>query len=220
MNFLTRIWQVIKANINALIDRLEDPEKALEQSIRDMHNQVQRVKADVISVVAEEKKLKSQVDKHQKEITRWEKNAMLAVKEGREDLAREALCRKRQSIELVQQLQPQWEKQVAMADRLKEEYQHLKNRIESAQHKKRGLILRLKHAETQKRLQGMLSDLKTDRTFERLEQKISETEALTEAKMEVEELSLERQFEQLSSSTDLDVEQELAALKERMQLNP
>ena len=220
MNFFTRIWQVIKANINALIDRMEDPEKALEQSIRDMHNQVQRVKADVISVVAEEKKLKSQVDKHQKEITRWEKNAMLAVKEGREDLAREALRRKRQSIELVQQLQPQWERQVAMAGRLKEEYQHLKNRIESAQHKKRGLILRLKHAETQKRLQGMLSDLKTDRTFERLEQKISETEALTEAKMEVEELSLERQFEQLSSSTDLDVEQELAALKERMQLNP
>ena len=220
MNFFTRIWQVIKANINALIDRMEDPEKALEQSIRDMHNQVQRVKADVISVVAEEKKLKSQVDKHQKEIKRWEKNAMLAVKEEREDLAREALRRKRQSIELVQQLQPQWEKQVAMAGRLKEEYQHLKNRIESAQHKKRGLILRLKHAETQKRLQGMLSDLKTDRTFERLEQKISETEALTEAKMEVEELSLERQFEQLSSSTDLDVEQELAALKERMQLNP
>jgi phage shock protein A len=220
MNFFTRIWQVIKANINALIDRIEDPEKALEQSIRDMQSQVQRVRADVINVVAEEKKLKAQVDKHQKEIKRWEKNAMLAVKEEKEDLAREALHRKRQSIELVQQLQPQWERQVAVAGRLKEEYQQLKNRIESAQHKKRGLILRLRHAETQKRLQGMLSDLKTDRTFERLEQKISETEALTEAKMEVEELSLERQFEQLSSSGDLDVEQELAALKERMQLNP
>jgi len=219
MNFFRRIWQVIKANINALIDRVEDPQKVVEQSIRDMQKQVQQVRDDVINVVAEEKKLKSQVGKYQKEIERWEKNAMLAIKEEKEDLAREALRRKQQSVEFVQQLQPQWEKQVAVAGRLKEEYQQLKSRIESAQHKKRNLILRLKHAETQKRLQGMLTELKTDRTFERLEGKIAETEALTEAKMELEELSLESQFEKLSSS-DLDVEQELAALKERMQLNP
>ncbi len=219
MNFFTRIWQVIKANINALINRIEDPQKVLEQSIRDMQKQVQRVRADVINVIAEEKKLKSQVDKYQKEIERWEKNAMLAVKEGKEDLAREALRRKRESIQYVQQLQPQWEKQVAISERLKEEYYQLKDKIENAQRKKRNLIMRLKHAETQKRLQGMLTELTSDRAFEQLERKIAETEALTEAKMELEEVSLERQFEKLAS-TDLDVEEELAALKERMQLNP
>jgi phage shock protein A len=218
MNFFTRILQVIKANINALINRFEDPERMIEQSIREMHEHVQRVRADVVNVIAEEKKLKSQVDKHQKEIERWEKNAMLAIKQGKEDLAREALRRKQESVQYVQQLQPQWEKQVEISARLKEEYHQLKNKIESAQHKKRNLIMRLKHAETQKRLQGMLTELTSGQTFDRLERKIAETEALTEAKMEVEELSLERQFEQLSSGSDLDVEQELAALKERMQL--
>jgi phage shock protein A len=219
MNFFIRIWQVIKANVNALIDRVEDPQKVLEQSIRDMYKQVQRVRTDVVTVVAEEKKLKSQIDKYQQEIERWERNAMLALKEGKEELAREALRRKKESVEYVQQLRPQWEKQAAIAERLKAEYYQLRNRIETAQRKKQNLIFRLRHAETQNRLQNMLTELKTDRVFERLEGKIAETEALTDAKMELEESSLEHQFEQLTSS-NLDVEQELAALKERMQLNP
>ncbi len=68
----------------------------------------------------------------------------------------------------------------------------------------------------------MLTELQTDQTFERLEGKINEAEALTEAEMEVEaaSASLEDQFAQLGSSPDLDVEQELEALKKRMELNP
>lgn len=219
MNFFTRIWHVIKANVNALINKMEDPEKVLDQSIRDMQQQVQRVRTDVITVLAEEKKLKSQVANYEKEIERWEKNAMLAVKEGKEDLARAALTRKREAVEYVQQLKPQWENQTAISERLKVQYQQLKEKIESAQRRKRTLVVRLKSAETQKRLQGMLSELTTDQTFERFESKIAEKEALTEAQLELEEASLEQQFAKLTSS-DLDVEQELAAMKEKMQLNP
>lgn len=219
MNVFSRFWTVIKANINALINRFENPEKVLEQSIRDMHKQVQRMRGDVIAVVAEEKKLKSELEKYQQEIDRWEKNAMLALKEGKDDLAREAIKRKQQSVEFVQQLQPQWERQVDASERLKTEFHKLKGRIESAQHKKRHLTLRLKHAETQKRLQNMLTELKTDRTFERLEGKISEQEAMIEAETEVASLtSLEDQFAQLSSGADMSVEQELEALKKRMEL--
>lgn len=217
MNIFTRVWQVIKANINAFIARVENPERALEQSIRNMQNQVRQVRANVVSVIAEEKKLKNQVDKHQGEIERWEKNATLALKKGDENLAREALKRKKESVEFVQQLRPQWENQIEISERLKQEYRKLKERIETAQRRKRILITRLKHAETQKRLQGMLTELTTDQTFERLERKIGETEALTEAQMEIEGASLEQQFAKLSNS-DISVEQELAALKEKMQL--
>lgn len=221
MNIFSRFWYAIKSNVNALINKLEKPERLMEQSIRDMHKQVQRMRGDVIQVVAEEKKLKSELDKYQQEIQRWEKNAMLAIKEGKDDLAREALKRKQQSVDLVQQLHPQWEKQVEISARLKQDYQELKGRIESAQQKKRNLVLRLRHAETQKRLQNMLTELNTDRTFDRLEGKIAETEALTEAQMEMSELSsLEDQFAQLEGDADMDVEQELEALKKRMELNP
>jgi len=219
MNVFSRFWTVLKANINALINRFENPEKILEQSIRDMHKQVQQMRGDVIAVVAEEKKLKSELEKYQQEIDRWEKNAMLALKEGKDELAREAIKRKQQSVEFVQQLQPQWERQVDASERLKTEFHKLKGRIESAQQKKRHLTLRLKHAETQKRLQNMLTELKTDRTFERLEGKISEQEAMIEAETEVASLtSLEDQFAQLNSGADMSIEQELEALKKRMEL--
>lgn len=220
MNIFTRVWSVIKSNVNAVINRFENPEKMLEQSIRDMQNQVQRMRVDVVNVIAEEKKLKSELDKYGPDVERWEKNAMIALKDGREDLAKEALRRKQQTVELVQQLRPQWEKQVQISERLKKDYQQLKNRIEEAQHKKRNLILRLQHAETQKRLQTMLGELKTNSTFERLESKIADMEALTAAKMEVEDASLESQFAKLGSSDDLSIEQELAAMKERLKLNP
>jgi phage shock protein A len=221
MNIFSRFWTVLKANVNAFIGRFENPERILEQSIRDMQKQVDSMRSDVIAVVAEEKKLKSELGKYQQEIARWEKNAELALKEGKEDLAREALRRKKEAAEFVQQLQPQWDQQVHIAEHLKTEFHKLRGRIESAQQKKQHLTLRLKHAETQKRLQNMLTELKSDQTFERLEGKISEAEAVTEAEMEVASLSsLEAQFDQLGSGTnaDMTVEQELEAMKKRLEL--
>ena len=111
MNIFVRFWTMIKSHINAWINRIEDPERVLEQSIRDMRKQVDRLRGDVIHVIADEKQLKNQVEKYQQEIERWEKNATLALKEGNEYLAREALRRKREAVEYTQQLHPQWEQQ-------------------------------------------------------------------------------------------------------------
>ena len=220
MNIFTRLWTAIKAHINAFIDKAEKPERVLEQSIRDMQKQVDRVRNDVISVITEEKKLKNQVEKYEKESARWEKNAMLALKEGNEHLAKEALRRKREAVEYSQQLQPQWEQQEMLASKLKEDFHNLRDRIQSAQRKKRHLVSRMRRAETQKRLQGMLNDLSENRVFEKFEAKLLDTEAMNEAQQELQEESLEQKFEALSSSSsDLDVDQELEALKERMKLN-
>jgi len=209
---------MLKANLNAIIDKWEDPKQTLERSIRDMETQVRRMRGDVVSIVAEEKKLKNQVEEYEQEIERWEKNAVLAVKEGKEDLAREALRRKRQSMEFVQQLRPQWEQQGVIANRLKQEYHQLRNRIEDARRKKRRLTLRLRQAQTQKRLQGLLTELSDNRVFEQLEHKVADMEALNAAEQELQTDSLEQKFDALS--TDMDVEQELDALKERMELTP
>jgi phage shock protein A len=219
MNIFTRLWQIIKANVNAFIDRVEKPEQLLEQSIRDMQKQVQRVRSDVINVIAAEKKLKAQVDQNEKDIAKWEKNAMLALKSGKEDLAVEALRRKKEAAEFFQQLQPQWEKQAAISAKLKDEYTQLRRRIEDAQRKKQNLIMRLTHAETQKRLQGLLGELTDGQVFEKFDNKVSNLEAMNAAQQELYDNSIERKFEALGSS-DLDVEQELAALKERIKLNP
>ncbi|MBD3307907.1 PspA/IM30 family protein [candidate division KSB3 bacterium] len=219
MNIFSRIWTAIKANINALIDRWEDPQDVLDQSIRDMQKQVNRLRGDVISVVAEEKKLKNQVEKYQKEVERWEKNAMLALKEGNESLAREALRRKQDAVKFAQQLHPQWEQQQRLATQLKEEFHGLRDRIQDAQRKKRNLITRLRHAETQKRLQGLLTDLSDNQVFEQFENQLLDTEAMNAAQEELQASSLEHQFEALESSGDMAVDQELEALKARLHLN-
>ena len=221
MNILTRFWMIIKSNINALINKLEDPQRVLEQSIRDMQKQVDRLRGDVINVVAEEKKLKNQVEKYRKEVGRWGKNAMLALKEGNENLAREALRRKREAVEFSQQLQPQWEQQQAIAEKLKDEFRGLRERIETAQRKKSMLVTRLKRAETQKRLQGMLNELSDNQVFEKFEEKVLDTEAMNAAQEELQGESLEQQFEALDTgSSETGIDQELEALKEKIKLNP
>ena len=220
MGVFGRIWRVFKANIHAMFDRADNPEHALETSLRDMQKQMNRIRDDVIRVVAEEKKLKNQVDRYQKEIERWDKNAVMAVKQGNDALAREALRRKRESLEFSQQLAPQWEQQQAISERLKQEYQGLRERIQSAERKKHNLVLRLRHAESQKRLQNLLTDLSDTQAFDRLERKIFDAEAMNEAQQELQASSLDQKFAELTGGADASVDLELEALKERMKLNP
>lgn len=220
MSVFERVWRVFKANIHAMFDRTDTPEHALETSLRDMQKQMNRIRDDVIRVVAEEKKLKNQVDRYQKEIERWDKNAVMAVKQGNDALAREALRRKRESLEFSQQLAPQWEKQQVISERLKQEYQGLRERIQSAERKKQNLVLRLRHAESQKRLQNLLTDLSDTQAFDRLERKILDAEAMNEAQQELQASSLDQKFAELTGGADASVELELEALKERMKLNP
>ncbi len=222
MNVFTRFWTVVKSHINAWINKLEKPERVLEQSLRDMQNQVNRMRGDVVKVLAEEKKLKNQVDKYHEEIGRWEKNAVLALKEGNEELAREALRRKREAVQFTQQLQPQCEQQQVIAEKLRGEYQQLQQRIQEAQRRKRTLVTRLRHAESQKRLQGLLTDLSDNHLFERFESKLLEMEAMNDVQTELRQNSLEEKFDALSSggSGNMDVDQELEVLKEQMKLNP
>ncbi|PID56168.1 hypothetical protein CSB45_12365 [candidate division KSB3 bacterium] len=218
MNIFTRLWRMIASHVNAWIDRFERPEQVLEQSIRDMQKQVNQLRGDAVSVIAEEKKLKFQLEKYQNEAERWDQNAMLAVKEGKDELARAALKRRREALAYTQQLQPQWEQQQQIAERLKRTFHDLRDRIESARRKKRMLLTRLKRAETQKRLQQMLNDLSGNQVFETFESKLLETETITAAQEELQGESLVQQCEALGPEEG-ELDQELAALKARMTLN-
>ncbi len=220
MNVFERIWRVAKSNINAWLERIERPEQTLERSLQQMQKQVNHIREDVIRIVAEEKKLKNQVERSQKEVERWEKNALLAVKQENDMLAREALRRKREALEFIQQLNPQWEKQQEIAERLKQEYQGLRERIQTAQRKKQHLVLRLQTAESQKRLQNLLTELTDTNVFDRFEQKVLDTESMNAAQSELQAVSLDQQFAALESAPDVSIDAELDALKERMKLNP
>ena len=93
MGIFDRLSQLLRSNINDLISRSEDPEKMLNQIITDMRGQLVKAKQQVAAAIADEKRLRDQADAEVKQAQDWEKRAMLAVQEGRDDLAKQALVR-------------------------------------------------------------------------------------------------------------------------------
>lgn len=208
MGMFDRLKTVISSNINALISKAENPEKMLNQMIIDMNEQLIESKKSVAMAIADEKKLERDMLENKAKADEWEKKAMLAVRAGRDDLAKEALLRKQEFEGYATQLSQQWEAQKQSVEKLKEALRQLQSKIEEANRKKNILIARAKRAEAQQRINETMSSLSGNKsafeTFERMEQKVDQIEASAEAMKELDDAStnssLEKQFAQLESS--------------------
>jgi phage shock protein A len=225
MGIFDRFSTLLRSNINDLISRAENPEKMLNQLIVDMKSQLAKAKQQVASAIADEKKLQADAEAMKKQAEDWERRAMLAVQEGRDDLAKQALGRYNEHLHGAQQLHETWLKHKAETEALKLSLRQLNDKIEEAKRKKNILVARAKRAEAQQRIQETMSgmsDKSAFESFERMSEKIeaSERKALAAAEIQ-EEFSgdqLTRQFESLEYKGSSD--QQLLALKQRMGLLP
>ena len=198
MGILDRIRTVLKANINALISKAEDPEKMLNQLIMDMNEQLLEAKKQVAMSIADEKKLERQALENKSQGADWEKKAMLAVKAGKDDLAREALVRKQEYDGYAASFQKEFESQHASVEQLKDALRQLQGKIEEASRKKNLLVARAKRAEAQKQIQqtmGSLSGNSSFDTFDRMEQKVDQIEAEAEAMKELGAVTADQKLE-------------------------
>jgi phage shock protein A len=226
MGIFSKLSLLIRSNLNDLIARAENPEKMLEQVIMDMREQQTKAKQEVALAIAEERKLKAQVESEAKQSQEWERRAVLALQQGREDLARQALLRQQEYAQRAQSLHETWQRQAADTEKVKDALRQLQVKIEEAQRKKNLLIAKQKRAQAQRRIHETmagLSDTSAFETFERMAQKIEHTERLALAAAEVsEELSgdpLEKQFKALEASTGSeDIEYRLLEMKQKMGL--
>lgn len=221
MGIFGRVSDILKANVNELIDKAEDPAKMMDQMIREMHESLREAKIEVARAIADEKRLQQQLKQNQSQSKNWESKAMLALKKGDERLATEALKQKKTYDQLVTSIQPQWEQQNTLSSKLKDSLRALESKIDEARRKKEILIARQKRAEAQKKIHDVMSGM-NDRsafaTFDRMEQKVMEIEAQADAAVELEMESLDDQFKALEAGSEVD--DELAALKAKMGLNP
>ncbi len=222
MGILDRIRTVLKANINALISRAEDPEKMLNQLIMDMNENLLDAKKQVAMAIADEKKLERQALENKGQAEDWERKAMLAVKAGKDDLAKEALLRKQEYEGYATSFQKEFESQHASVEQLKDALRQLQGKIEEASRKKNLLIARAKRAEAQKQIQqtmGALGAGSSFDTFDRMAQKVDQIEAEAEAAKELGAVSadqkLEDKFKELESS-DASADKLLEDLKSKM----
>jgi phage shock protein A len=228
MGIFQKLSTVFKSNINDLISRAENPEKMLNQIILDMRDQLAKAKREVAAAIADERKLKMQLDDEVKQARDWEHRAMLAVKEGRDDLAKQALIRHQEHGERAQVIQQTWQAQATETENLKGSLRQLNDKIEEAKRKRNLLIAKQKRAQAQRRIHETMSGLSDTSAFEafnRMADKIEEEERRSLAHAEVTEAlsgdTLESEFVRLEAGPGgADVEARLAALKQNMGLLP
>lgn len=224
MGIFDRLSTLIKSNLNELISSAENPEKMLNQIIVDMRNQLAKAKQQVAASIADEKRLKDQADSEFKLADEWERRAMLAVQEGRDDLAKQALLRGQEHLEHGQQLASTWETHRMETEKLKQSLRDLNDKIEEAKRKKNLLLARQRRAEAQARISQTMSGLSDNSAFDafnRMEEKITANERQLQAAQEIdEEFSGDRlagEFKQLErSSGGANADQQLLQLKQRM----
>jgi len=227
MGIFSRLKTLISSNVNDMINKAENPEKMLNQLVVDMNEQLIESKKAVAMAIADEKKLERETANQQAQAQEWERKAMLAVRAGEDDLAKEALLRKQEYENNYQEFRKQWEAQKASVDKLKESLRELQNKIEEAQRKKNLLIARAKRAEAQQKIQSTISNVAGNRSafeaFDRMAQKVDQIEAQAEAAKELEDLSkgsnLEKRFAELEKS-DSSADLMLLDLKEKMKSLP
>jgi phage shock protein A len=225
MGIFARLATLIKSNINELISRSEDPEKMLNQIVEDMSAQLEEAKKQVATSIADEKRLMKQAEQEAANAAEWERRAMLAVRSQDDNLAKEALARKKEHDVLTEQFRDQWHKQKASVEQLKLALRALNSKIEEAKRKKNLLIARKKRAEAQRAIQETMSGLKSASAFEsfdRMASKIEQIEAEAEAHAEINEEAsgdvLQHRFRELEQTRG--AEEDLVALKRKMGILP
>lgn len=213
MAILDRISQLVRANVNDLIDRAEDPEKMLDQILRDMQSNITQARAQVASMIAQEKELEADLDQTKQLSAEWNDKATRAVSAGKDDLAREALRRKRDNDESSKLYAQQLDVQQQSVEKLKQQLRLLESKYQTTLSQRDTLIARQRRAHaTQQVAQhvSVLSPLDPGAELDRMERKIRGNEAQAAALTELDNSSYDAQFRELG---DADIEQELQALK-------
>lgn len=216
-----RISDLIAANINDLIDRVEDPERMIKQLIREMEENINQAKEGVIEAVASEKQLGMEVESNRRQVQDWQAKAETALREGKEELARSALARKKEHERILTSLEPAWEAALNTSASLKAQLRALEAKLEEAKRKRGTLVARQRAAEAREQM-GRVTDrfqtgLEAHKNFTRMEDKVTEMEARAQAVAELNQdaSALEREFKAME--IDSEVEAELAALKRKVQ---
>jgi phage shock protein A len=228
MGIFDRLSTLLRSNINDLISSAENPEKMLNQIIVDMRSQLVKAKQQVAAAIADEKRLRDQADTEYKLSQDWEAKAMLAVKEGRDDLAKQALVRQGEHFTHGQQLEQTWQAHQMETEKLKASLRDLNDKIEEAKRKKNLLLARQRRAQAQKRIQETMSSMSEKSAFEafaRMEERITQNERQIKASTEIEEEitgdRLSHDFKQLEKTAGAaSADMQLLALKQKMGMLP
>ena len=217
MGLMERILRVIRANLNSLIGQAEDPEKVLEQAVEEMQQDLIGLRQAVAQAIATQKRTERQASQAQSTAQEWYNRAQLALSKGDENLAREALTKRKSYDETAKAMQAQLVQQADVVTKLKENMRTLESKISDAKTKKDLYIARARSAQASQKINEMLGNMGTGSAmsaFEKMEEKVMQLEAQSEVIAELGSNELEKKFAALEGGKEIDAE--LAALKAKM----
>jgi phage shock protein A len=219
MAIFSRLTDLLKANINDLIDRSEDPEKMVKQIIIDMEEQLQNAVQGLGSVMASEREMQKKLKESQTESELWKGRAKDALKSDNEELAKKAIDKKLVADTSVKQYQKMYNNISSQTEILREQVDLLKKKLNEARARQTMLIARDKVAEARKEVISAVGDLDSSGAFakmDKMEKKIAEKEAQADAAFDISGMDDEEddEFEEMENEKAAD--DELARLKEEL----
>ena len=216
MGIFSRFTDIVNSNINALLDKAEDPEKMVRLIIQEMEDTLVEVRSASAKTLANKKEIVNQIAKYESDASDWEAKAELALSKDREDLARAALQEKKKSAEAAEALS----KELAIVDeqisKLQDEIGQLQEKLADAKSRQKAIIMRQKTASSRLEVKKTLDSTKVDNAmgrFEQYERKIDDLESQVEA-YDLGKKTLQDEFAELEANDK--VEDELAALKAKV----
>lgn len=216
MALMERVATLVRANLNDLLDKAEDPEKMLKQLILDMQNQLLQVKTQVAIALADQHLLMKKQQEHTENAERWMKKAQLAVEKSQDDLARGAIERSMSCRVMAGSFGQQVEDQRTQVENLKSALQKLERKLGEAQARADLLIAQHRRARVMSKAgdaRVAVAEGPSDGAWDRARNKVERSEAISQAKAELNGESLEDRFASLEKQEE--IEKMLAELKAR-----
>ncbi|HEU4325119.1 MAG TPA: PspA/IM30 family protein [Roseiflexaceae bacterium] len=217
MSIFSRVRDLLSANINAMLDSAEDPEKMADEYLRQLNNQLYEAKTSVAAAMADATKLNTKEAQYKAEATEWERKATAALRAGDESLAKAALTRKVQAQKLADQYTQQSDAQDEQVGQLQQALVQLETRIAETRAKRELIVAKKNRARTQEAIQSTVRGLgeisaldKLDRLEERVDDQLNRANAMSE----LEQGTLESKFRDLER--DQEVDAELEELKRKL----
>lgn len=207
MALLERVSTLVRANINDLVDKAEDPEKMIKQVILDMQNQLMQVKTQVAIAIADQHLLEKKQKENQEKTVEWTRKAELAVSKKQDDLARAALERSLSSKQSAASFDQQVADQKIEVENLKTALRKLDQKLEEAQAKCDLLVAQARRSRVAgkaRSAQSAAGDGKHVETFDRMKQKVVRNEAINHAHQELSGESIEDRFASLEREDEIE----------------